>query len=386
MTRKQLSKIFIISAAILIVPIATWAAIEKNIHVAESETIADNFVSFADSIRIDGNVEGDVIAAGGTVTISGTVNGDALIAAGHVRITGAVLGSVRIVSGDVLIEGPVAKNATIAANTLRVAENGSVGWSMGYLAWSATLEGPVYGNLNGRSLGLTMASSVGNNAVVAVRGSDFKILSSAEIGGSLDYTSDTEVSIEDGQVSGLITHTPAESRETDLESWLTGGSTMARILSILSLILIGLLLVALVPKSVDKVVTKMQNNPFARIGWGIVVFLGVPLGVMVLCISLIGIPLGIITLLGYFVVIYLSRVYIGLMLGQWLVGLFWKGRKMTPLLPLIVGVTIFAMLTWLPYVGWLIFLAGIFWSLSSMIQVLFGDLRQLNRSASDKKS
>src|SRR5690606_24429983 len=98
----------------------------------------------ADSVRIDGVVNGDVVAAANLVTVNGTINGDLLAAAGTLIVNGHVadarvagtaiqLGQRANVSGDLLAGG----------GSLELQYGSSIGADLLFGAGQVLLDGTV---------------------------------------------------------------------------------------------------------------------------------------------------------------------------------------------------------------------------------------------------
>lgn len=368
------------------VPLVAFAEMDESVVVGSDEIISDNFVRYADNITIEGRVEGDAIVGGGQVTIDGTVAGDAIIAGGSIVISGNVLGNARIIGSSVTIRGQIGKNATVVADNLTVTDRGSIGWSFGFVGGNVEVMGPVYGNITGYALGFRLGSSVGSNVRVRVTGKNFQLTDDATIGGNLMYVSNEAVEIESGQITGTVEHKQPSESLTDIREIFVGSVIFLRIASLLGLLLVGLVIISFFPKKTKKIIEDMNTNPFSKISWGIVYLIGIPLATIILFISLIGFPLAIIVLVLYSLLLYLSRIYIGLLIGQKILGLFLKDKTITPLVPMVLGVLVFVILTWLPFIGIFISLAGIVWSLSSLIRVGYKDIKQYNFSTADKKN
>lgn len=67
--------------------------------------------SAAATVKVDGNVAGDIRTSSGDVTVQGNVDGNVAAACGDTRVGGSVHGSVSAACGDVKVKGTVA-NAT----------------------------------------------------------------------------------------------------------------------------------------------------------------------------------------------------------------------------------------------------------------------------------
>ncbi|MDD5342524.1 MAG: polymer-forming cytoskeletal protein [Patescibacteria group bacterium] len=385
MFKKKPLVIILIAASAVFLPLVVLAEINRSVLVGSSEVINDNFVNFGEVITVDGQVNGDVILGGSDVTINGQVAGDVLIAAANVTISGEVLGNARIAASTVIIRGTIAKNATILANDLTFTEKGSIGWSLGYLAGSADLKGKVAGNLTGESLSLTLGGQVGSNAQVTVARNNLVLDPGVKIKGDLNYRTQAETAIRPGQVGGVVTHNEIEDVQNQVRKFFVASSYYLKLISLLGLLLVGLLIVAVCPKKVEQIIQEITVKPLTKIAWGVLFLFGIPVAAFILFISIIGAPLGLIALGAYLILVYLSRIFSGLIVGKYVFGLIFKDRTISPTLSLIFGVVILVLASWLPYVGWLIGLTATVFGLAGAILVGFRDIRKENPTTSAKK-
>jgi hypothetical protein len=74
-----------------------------TIVIGEGETV-DGFVAIGGTVRVLGNVDGDLTAFSGDVDIIGTVNGDLTAFAGDIRIDGTVTDDAEVFGGNVVVE------------------------------------------------------------------------------------------------------------------------------------------------------------------------------------------------------------------------------------------------------------------------------------------
>lgn len=74
----------------------------------------------------------------------------------------------------------------------------------------------------------------------------------------------------------------------------------------------------------------------------------------------------------YFILLYVSKIFIGLLIGRWaLINI--KGNKkdksFSLLLAMIIGITFFYIVTSIPIIGWFINIAAVIWAFGAIIEI-----------------
>ena len=129
---------------------------------------------------------------------------------------------------------------------------------------------------------------------------------------------------------------------------------VARLLSWLavsvSALLLGLLLIFLAPRGADRVWAAASSSPWASVGWGLVLAIGVPMVSLALLVSLVGLPLGLAVLLALSLLYLVGFTWSALAMGRLLVKpprasalaflLGWAILRVIGLIPVASGVTV----------------------------------------------
>jgi cytoskeletal protein CcmA (bactofilin family) len=377
----------------------------ENVEIKAGEIIEDDVYVTADNFVLDGTVKGDLVVFGTTITINGTVDGD-LIAAGQsitvngtvtddARIAGAALklGKTAVVDGDVVagsasleaekgsvIEGELVVGAAQALLDGKIA--GDVMAGTGSLELNGEFGGDVRAEVGDPEEGGPPMSMFFSNADIdfpSVK-PGFNVGKDAKIAGSLEYTQTKDVKIPSGIVAGKVTRKEpvVEPEEvivppTPAEKAMTWSLGLLR--TIVTWILLGLFLGWLAPKFMKSLMDKVQSQPGASLGWGLLAYAAFFFALLVILVVMVvgGVLFGFFTLggmVGTIIVVGILAIF-ALIVGFVLATAFltkitvaWLGGKLIlarikPELaehkawPLILGVVIIALLAALPYVGWL---------------------------------
>ena len=367
--------------------------IEDDLYVTANNfvlegTVKGDLVVFGTSVVINGTVEGDLIAAGQSITINGTITDDARIAGAVLQIgKGAVIGG-DVIAGSASLEteaGSLIKGELVvgAAQTLL---DGKITGDV--LAGTGALE------LNG-DFGSDVKAEVGNpeegnpspTMFMPQADIDFPIVKpgfnvgeNAKIAGNLEYTQSKDVTIPTGAVGGKILRTEpvidpdeVKAKPTPAEAVLTWTLDLFR--TIITWVAFGLLLGWLAPVFMKGLMDKVQSQPVASLGWGLVAYAAFFFALLVLFITMLtgGLLFGALTLGGLsgtivwlgilcifvmvvgfvLITVYLTHISVAWLSGRLIIGRLKPELAEHKVLPLLVGVILIAMLAALPYVGWL---------------------------------
>ncbi|MFH1401862.1 MAG: polymer-forming cytoskeletal protein [Parcubacteria group bacterium] len=353
---------------------------KENIYVGEEEIIESNFIQTGGTVGFNGQAQKDVIIAGGTINIAGPVKGDVLAAGGTVRINGDVAGNIRVSGGTVEINGKVGKNVNAFGGTVIIGDDAEIGWDLLIFAGSIEIRGKVIGDIKGGGGNVVLANEVGGNVDLKIDAKDGHLVlyPKADIKGNLTYTASTEAGVKEGaKIAGETTYKPVALPIAPVKKTLGISSFVGKIMPLLGLLMMGLIIILLAPKTSRTVGQRMTEKPWASLGWGVVYLIVTPVVLILLAITVVGIPLSLITLVVYLIFLYLTKIFIGMVLGQKLLQWAIKKKEVPLVWAMILGVVIFYILTGLPFVGWIISLLGACWALGAMVEIKKQTLKQI---------
>jgi cytoskeletal protein CcmA (bactofilin family) len=189
--------------------------------------------------------------------------------------------------------------------------------------------------------------------VVVING-DVTVRSSAEIDGDL-ATKSTPTVEEGATIRGerrnIVTRFDVEGIGfAGRVAWWIGYSV--------SMLILGLLLLAFAPGLAEGVRTAVRGRTGRSIGMGVGLFFLIPIGAIVLLVSIVGIPLG------FFVLLALGLIYsIGYVVATIAVGTLVVKPTQSRFIVLVVGWAILRVLALIPVLGGLVWFAGSVWGL-----------------------
>jgi len=333
------------------VPVLAFDARSGNIvTVASGEVIDGDLYVGGSTIIIDATINGDLIAAGRTITVNGPVNGSIMAAGETVNINGEVTHAVRLIGETLNISGTIGRDLLVIGRKFSMAgSTAEIGGDLLLGAGTALIDGLIKGDINSAVDSLTIAST-------------------ASIQGKLTYISENEANIQsDAQIRGTITHKLPDIKEKIATG--TGIGLWGTVMGFLMILVLGIIIILFAPKRVEAVTESIRTRPWASLGWGAVILVATPIAALIVCITIIGLPLGLITLALYSIGIYLTQLFVGLLIGQLIIGAY-KGVVETRgalVGALALGLAILRFLMLIPFVGFFFGLATVLFGLGAIL-------------------
>lgn len=281
--------------------------------------LTDDFYGVGAEINIDQPVTGDVVIGGGVVNISADVSGDILVLGGKVNINANVGDDVRVVGGTVSISGNIKDDVIVGAGTLEIGRNSSVGGSVLTSGGIITIDGNVSERVVARASFFKLKGWV--NGDVEVSADDvINISDNAKIKGNLKYYSRNPAIIPDGVVGGKTERSGDEegSYKEILLGFFSVGYIVMKLVTYISLLLVGLLLFLLIPHEFTKLSDMMRKGFWKNLGLGFLALTSGAAFVIVAAMTVVGIPLAFIVAAWLAVSLYVSPLIIGLFLGNYI--------------------------------------------------------------------
>ena len=422
---KPIRKFFAVFSmlALLTLTIATPAMAfdgrEGDVVVIEAdEVVNDDLYVSAEEFTLEGTVKGDLFVVGNVIVINGVVEGDLFAGGNSVIINGTVMDDVRMggaalklgdeasIGGDLLAGGAsleAESGSTVGGNLLYgggqilfagdVADDAMIG--TGAASLSGEFGGDVRVDIGDVDENGPSPSMYINNTEISIPSvkPGLEVDEDAKIEGDLIYTLTKDAAIPSGAVEGKVTRNepvldvkyskPEPTQAEKAVSW-----TLDLLRTIVTLILFGLLLGWLAPTFMKTLTDKLQAQPAASLGWGVVAYVAFFFALFLLVtVAILGaVIFGIITLGGIsgtiiwvailalfaavvgfvLVTVFLTKIIVAWLGGKWILGRFNPSLAEHKVWPLVLGVVILALLIELPFVGWLIGLLVMFLGLGAL--------------------
>jgi cytoskeletal protein CcmA (bactofilin family) len=362
MNKKSLFKILIVFFIFLIFSSITSASefiSGDKLEITKDELINDDIYFAGSSVIVDGTINGDLVAAAGEIRVTGTINGGIIAAGGSIIVNGNVSGDIRAAGGEVRIGGDVGDNVLAFAGQFVLEKDARIARDLTLGAGNAVIDGAVNGNINGGASELEMRGVTKGNVTLGID-NNIKIFSGATIGGNLEYTAPHQGEIS-GIVSGKTTYKETPVKKEDLTSKMEG-----EILGYFWLLVIGIVSLMLAPGLTQKNSDSVPVKPLKNLLWGLMFLIITPIVVILLLITVIGIPLSLIVLVIYIIFLYISRIYVGFWVGQYVLKKLHKETRFK-VLTMALGLLIVFIGINLPIIGIFIHLVILLIGLGAII-------------------
>jgi cytoskeletal protein CcmA (bactofilin family) len=385
---RGLAAIFVVILLMILSAVSVLAFDARSgmtVTVASGEVVDDDLYVAAETIIVDGTVDGDLWAAGNTITVNGIVNGSVMAAGRIVNINGDVTHAVRAVAETININGDVDGDVMAGCGKLNIGRTARIGGDILFGADIAGIDGPVEGNIKGSGREVTISNWVNGDVELEVE--SLTILSTANIGGDLSYTSEEEADIQSGaQITGATTHTIPEVKEDEAKGFpfVLFTSALSKLISFLMAFVTGVVIIFLAPKKLTSITDAIGTRPGPSAGWGAMILFLTPIAALIVCLTIIGIPIGLITLALYGIALYLAQIPVGLFIGRWIIGRFRVVESKAIMVgALAVGLAILKLLSLIPYFGFFVGFVVVLFGLGAVVAAERKRRAEVREAASD---
>lgn len=338
----------------------------ESVTVASGEVVDDNLFVVADTITIDGTVNGDLGAIGTTVTINGVVNGSVLAAGQIININGHVEHTVWAVGQTINVGGSINGNLQVAGLSVNIATTATIKGNLLFVAGITSIENPIEVGIN-RGGEVINSNGIRGNADLEVMG--LTLFPTANIQNDLSYSSGRGGDMQSGtQIISAATHKlpPAKIELPRPFALFTG--VLGKVTNFLMAFVAGLVIILLIPRHLTSVAESIRARPWASLGWGAVILFVTPIAAILVCFTIVGISVGLIALLFYGVALYLAQIPVAWFLGRWIIGSFRAVEgKAIMLGALALGLVIIHLLKLIPYFGFFVGLVVILFGLGAVV-------------------
>ncbi len=372
-----MKKIFVLLAVMfLTVPVTVSAAefkASKDVYyLSAGQAVNDNLYVAGGSVNVDGIVQKDFFSAGGSVALNGLVGEDMATVAGTVSLNGSVKGDARIIAGSLNVNGKIEGELLAAGGQLNIFPNAFVGRNVYSFGGNFSDEGSVNGDLTAYGGKVYINGLVSGNVVVKAK--DVSLGPNALIKGNFDYYSQNKASIASGaQIIGTenFHQTQYASNVGLAAQFLLGFITVLWLIKLLVLISAALIMFFVFRRETDDLTNRAVSNFWKELLRGFILFFILPIAIIISLITVVGIIPALIVALVYAIMLVLASVFTGILTGGFVSK--WIFRKHDYSLnwySIILGVLVFQLIKFIPFIGWIV--AGALFMVS--LGVLYGEL------------
>lgn len=329
MEKKLLSLLVLFMILFSVLPLLAGAQNEEDYL---KYTSSGNAFGGGDNIRIDQDIQGDLVLAGSRLEINGNIMDDFIGAGGELIINGDITGNIMAVGGTIRVNGDVGGDLVVAGGQIFLSKDSTVEGDILLAGSEVILNGVVNGD------GSVSAGTLRT-------GEDFELKGDLELEAE-NYPADLE-----DNVGGNLNITTATTQEQ--YAGTGGAGIFSFILGLIAALALGFILIYTFPSFVTGLaeVARFSTLKAGLIGFLLLIF--VPVLSAILLITIFGWSLSILLVLLFALALLIATVPIKLLTGAWVYDKIFK-REASKMIYYLVGAVIFAIIYQIPFLGWLV--------------------------------
>lgn len=395
--------------------------------VAADERITGNVFVLCRELIVSGTIDGNLYGGGFNVVIDGTVTGSIYLLSGETRIEGVVGGDVHFAGGVLTLE-PSAELSDPRADVISVSMSTEISvprvpGSVTSASYQLLLNTPIDREVSFWGSALTVGGMVDGDVTATVGDPDssgvnelrtlfgflpfevtlvnpgLRVTDAGMINGQLRYEGPAE-----GEFAVTLPHPPVFTAVVAQPDLISPEKSLLEnlrdylaqaIREVVALVLIGIVALLVMPRTLQAPIYSLRVRPLSSLGVGLltliisisIFFIVIPVLGAVLILLLLLFGLGDLALLAgaiilvldlggagvfYFVAIFVSRVIVCIALGRFLVRVLFGDRpeRYMTFVSLLIGTALLALVTSLPYVGFLVNALAAFFGLGAILMLV----------------
>ncbi|MCC7299501.1 MAG: hypothetical protein IT583_00275 [Verrucomicrobia bacterium] len=276
-----------------------------------AETLRDEIWVSAKNITVSSEVLDDLFAAGDVLDLRGNFQSDVWAAGGDEVIAAGRFGDhVRLAARTAKISGSLSGSLTAMGNTVKIDPSATIGKSVLCLGENVISEGTIAGNVRIVAQKATLGGKIAGD--ISITAQEIVILPGTVIGGNLSYTAPKELVLSPSvALGGKLTRSFAAPQPNHfLKPDLTGHFFFA-----FAAFLTGMVFCSLFPRYTARSLQLLRTSRGTCVLTGLAAFFILPILCFLLVFTLVGLPLSLLMFLFYCILLYLSKIAVGLLLG-----------------------------------------------------------------------
>ena len=339
-----------------------FAHVSDFVHPAHA-IVEDELWIAADRILIDGRLEQSFFAVAKQAELGGVFGQDVWLAANVIGGRPQVRQSARMVARrEIQFSGQTGDNfMAMSAEQVRIGPQASIGRNAVLIAPRVVIEGDIEGDVRVWAADVIVSGRIGGS--LDARAAHLELVPGASIDGDVRYSSDRDPDVDSRvRIRGTLTRSrDSETREFQRE-WSDIG-WLGQLYLYAVAVLAGLVFMALMPDYVGRSVRLVRRSFWKSLLAGAIWFVLIPIIIVLVAMTVIGLPVALLMGLAYGIMLYASKIIVGLALG----GILLRRRGHQSFGPacgaLLLGMLFLYLAANLPIVGawitWMILLTGL---------------------------
>jgi cytoskeletal protein CcmA (bactofilin family) len=282
----------------------------NQFDIAEGEMLSEETWIAAQTIRFNGEALNDFFATAPNIQLNGTFQSDTWVAGDNTGISGIFQNDLRIVSRTARISGMIHGTLIGGGTTIQIDRTAKLHGDVFCFGENVISEGILHGEARIIASKVTLGGQFDNDVTVAAQ--DIVVLPGTVLNGNLNYTAPKELILSssvllNGELNRQFEHAPTKRI---LKKDLAGHFGFAA-----AALFAGLTFFLVFPRYMTRATGLLQTSRGTCALSGFAGLVLIPIIVFFLLITFIGLPLSL--LLGgfYLILLYLSKVVVGLWIG-----------------------------------------------------------------------
>jgi cytoskeletal protein CcmA (bactofilin family) len=322
----------------------------ENLTIPAGESIDDTLVAFGNSIDIDGTINGDLIAFARRVRVRGSVRGNVISFGQDVQVEGMVGGSILQFGQTVTTRGQAEGNLYAFGQTIDVPAGGRIGGNATVFSETARFEGAVARDVTSFGRALDISGTVSRR--VNAYGAEIDIRAGARIEGDLTAHVESRDNVRVAPGATVLGTTRVEIGEPEPSRYLTAGYYIRQLLRLAAAFVTGWIVFRLVPRAAG-IRIDTGAGWLTSLGVGAVAICATPILALVVGVTIIALPIAVFAILMWMTLLYLAKIFIAFLVGRMVLDSgSSRGRHVAP--TLLVGLVLVIVAINLPFVGGLV--------------------------------
>lgn len=321
----------------------------------EGFTMDDNFnLDIRDNVSVEKEVNGSGLYIGQNITTNKNINGIGLLIASDITINSKLENGL-LLAKKVTLNGIVDRDLLVISRTFDQTKDSKLNRDLFVTAERVTIEGEISRDvfIGANTIILKNGSKIGGN--VRLGANKIIIEDDVLIFGKLKYNDNAITTIKDRELFQIETY---KGDFINKNSKRASGLLMF-IYKVVSMILLFSVIYFLFPNLFKKTEGVNENpiNYLKNMGIGFVIFILTPLLALFLTVLPYTSVIGILAFIFYFICMYMSFIFVGYLLGEYLREKLLK-KPLSPYVVGMFGIILIKLFTLIPGISFLIVLIG----------------------------
>ncbi len=336
---------------------AAFVGLGDNVVSPAPKTSAQNVYLVGGTVNVSNPVNGDALIGGGTVVISGNVEKDVNVVGGNVSILGGSAEDLRVIGGNIAVGKKINGEAMIVGGQIIITSDTQIKGDSYIAGGTINFSGTEEGNLVLSGGDIRVDGTVNGN--LKIKGAQKVTFGGqAVVKGMTEYSATTEATIETGaQLANAPVFKKIESNRN------TSNKTPAGFMALFGLMYFLKLLAVLAAvygiwywlrKDAVSAIEETHSHFWKVLLRGFAVLVLIPVGAVILFITVIGWIPSMVLLAGYVALLTLAAPVSIIISTSLLMRLFKKNHTNFTWYQIIFGLVVLRLVALIPIVGWVV--------------------------------